>query len=368
MTYFDSASSLEKDFDDRTNDEDFLIALQLQNQFDREENENENENEKQLDKITKIHPMNVVDKEWELIDPNPEIHILFQQFNHQFFYRKLDSVYVEWSKRMTRCAGICYYRRGGECRIALSASYLTLRPRKDLVETLLHEMIHAYLFVTHNTRDRDGHGLEFLKHMVRINDATGANITVYHSFHDEYDHLHGHWWRCTGSCRQWKPFYGYVKRSMNRVPSNKDRWWDEHERRCGGKFEKIKEPENYKAKENRKRTTNEITSNKKNQDESQPSTSQISSPLKKKKKTIGDVKPNPGTIERFFKKANSTSSLIDMKQSEQNKTIDTNSQETPSAIKSNANDENKQNYVKCPICQTFLPKANLFIHQIRCHK
>ena len=35
------------------------------------------------------------------------------------------------------CAGICYYRRGGECRIALSASYLTLRPRKDLVETLL---------------------------------------------------------------------------------------------------------------------------------------------------------------------------------------------------------------------------------------
>jgi hypothetical protein len=49
-----------------------------------------------------IHPMNVVDKQWELIDPNPNIHILFQQFNHQFFYGKLDSVYVEWSKRMTR--------------------------------------------------------------------------------------------------------------------------------------------------------------------------------------------------------------------------------------------------------------------------
>ncbi len=46
--------------------------------------------------------MNVVDKQWELIDPNPNIHILFQQFNHQFFYGKLDSVYVEWSKRMTR--------------------------------------------------------------------------------------------------------------------------------------------------------------------------------------------------------------------------------------------------------------------------
>jgi len=46
--------------------------------------------------------MNVVDKQWELIDPNPDIYVLFQQFNHQFFYQKLDSVYVEWSKRMTR--------------------------------------------------------------------------------------------------------------------------------------------------------------------------------------------------------------------------------------------------------------------------
>lgn len=29
-----------------------------------------------------------------------------------------------------------------------------------------------------SSKDRDGHGPEFLKHMVRINDATGANITV----------------------------------------------------------------------------------------------------------------------------------------------------------------------------------------------
>jgi len=364
MAYFDSLLSVEKDFDEQSNDEDFLIALQLQNQFNKKEKENE---EQHLDKITQIHPMNVVDKQWELIDPNPDVHTLFQQFNHQFFYGKLDSVYVEWSKRMTRCAGICYYRRGGECRIALSASYLTLRPRKDLVETLLHEMIHAYLFVTHNNRDRDGHGPEFLKHMVRINDATGTNISVYHSFHDEYDHLHGHWWRCTGPCRQWKPFYGYVKRSMNRVPSNKDRWWDEHERRCGGKFEKIKEPENYKTKGNKKRSANEITSNKNNQNENQPTTSQISTPSKKKKKITNGVIPNHGTIESFFKRTNSTSSSIDIKQSEPKKIIETNSVEQSSTIKSH-DDETKLNYTKCPICQVLLPKANLFIHQIRCYK
>ena len=35
---------------------------------------------------------------------------------------------------------------------------MKLRPRKDLVETLLHEMIHAYLFVTDGDDDHDGHG------------------------------------------------------------------------------------------------------------------------------------------------------------------------------------------------------------------
>ena len=33
----------------------------------------------------------------------------------------------------------------------------------------------------------------------------------------------------------------------------------EHERRCGGQFEKIKEPENYKTKETKKRTSDEIS-------------------------------------------------------------------------------------------------------------
>jgi hypothetical protein len=41
-----------------------------------------------------------------------------------------------------------------------------------------HEMIHAFLFVTHNNRDRDGHGPEFHYHMYRINKEAGTNITV----------------------------------------------------------------------------------------------------------------------------------------------------------------------------------------------
>ena len=62
---------------------------------------------------------------------------------------------------MTRCAGTCSYQQAGAgldaegkpfiahggCVIRLSEPLLKLRPVKDLKETLLHEMIHAYIFL-----------------------------------------------------------------------------------------------------------------------------------------------------------------------------------------------------------------------------
>lgn len=39
-------------------------------------------------------------------------------------------------------------------------------------------MIHAYLFVTQNRKDREDHGPEFHKHMHRINKAAGTKISV----------------------------------------------------------------------------------------------------------------------------------------------------------------------------------------------
>ncbi|XP_007173837.2 DNA-dependent metalloprotease SPRTN isoform X4 [Balaenoptera acutorostrata] len=109
-------------------------------------------------------------------------------------------------------------------------------------------MIHAYLFVTNNDKDREGHGPEFCKHMHRINRLTGANITVYHTFHDEVDEYRQHWWRCDGPCQHRKPYYGYVKRATNRAPSAQDCWWAEHQKTCGGTYIKIKEPESYSKK------------------------------------------------------------------------------------------------------------------------
>uniref|UniRef100_A0A8B9HZZ1 DNA-dependent metalloprotease SPRTN n=1 Tax=Astyanax mexicanus TaxID=7994 RepID=A0A8B9HZZ1_ASTMX len=229
-------------------DEDFILALQLQEHKKRR-------------LVNPQPPLSIVDEKWEMLDPSPDVRAMFLQFNDMFFWGKLSGVEVKWSARMTLCAGVCSYEgRGGLCSIRLSEPLLKLRPRKDLVETLLHEMIHALLFVTQNNRDRDGHGPEFCKHMNRINKATGTNISIYHSFHDEVDVYRQHWWRCDGPCQNRKPFFGYVKRAMNRAPSARDPWWEDHRRTCGGTYTKIKEPENYgkKGKNEEKKEKNDI--------------------------------------------------------------------------------------------------------------
>lgn len=257
---------------------DYLFALQLQNEFDNLANnethyidltkstsnstsEYEANSKKQKrdisNNIIQHHQISkntesVVDQAWETLDPNPDIHGLFLTFNKHYFWGTLDTVMIQWSKRMTVCAGLCKYENGF-CSISLSEPLLKLRPRKDLVETLLHEMIHAYLFLTNNRehRDRDGHGPEFCKHMYRINVEAGTKISIYHDFHEEVRLYKQHWWKCNGLCQNNKPFYGYVKRSMNRAPGPYDRWWASHQANCGGIFIKVKEPTDYGLKKRR---------------------------------------------------------------------------------------------------------------------
>lgn len=134
---------------------------------------------------------------------------MFSAFDLKFFQMKLKCVELEWSKRMYQCAGICYQRRNGygmSCTIRLSEPLLKLRPRKDLVQTLLHEMIHAYLFILNIREGNGGHGPNFKKIMEGINKIAGTNITVYHTFHDEVELYKTHWWRCNGICQHRKPF------------------------------------------------------------------------------------------------------------------------------------------------------------------
>jgi hypothetical protein len=87
------------------------------------------------------------------------------------------------------------------------------------------------LFVTDGNDDRDGHGPAFFCHMRRINSKERSNITVFHSFRDEVDVHRKHVWKCTGLCKFHSPYFGIVKRAMNRPPQPADRWWKDHERK-----------------------------------------------------------------------------------------------------------------------------------------
>ncbi|KAH8741914.1 hypothetical protein FG386_003041 [Cryptosporidium ryanae] len=170
----------------------------------------------------------------------PDIHDVLLQYNDLYFYGSLGSVVIKWSKRMTLCAGRCTYEPGGRCVVSLSEPILKYRTVKELRETILHELIHAYLFVTLNNRDRTSHGPEFCYHMNRINALTGLNITIYHSFHEEVNYYRKYVWRCNGVCRNKPPHYGFIRRSVNREPNRNDFWWAQHKSTCGGKFIKQK--------------------------------------------------------------------------------------------------------------------------------
>ncbi|XP_054728840.1 DNA-dependent metalloprotease SPRTN isoform X1 [Anastrepha obliqua] len=269
------------------NDPDFLMALEMQRQWNAEPSTDLNSStnsessepeivnfsmpppSKKPLRIKRSNPssnqdedylnrtQNLVHPQWEVLDPTPDITALFAAFDNKFFQSRLKCVTLEWSKRMYSCAGICYSRRnrfGMDITIRLSEPLLKLRPRKDLVETMLHEMIHAYCFVLNIREGNGGHGPNFKKIMYAINKVAGTNITVYHTFRDEVDVYKQHWWRCNGSCTNRAPFFGYVKRTCNRAPGPNDQWWATHQESCGGTFMKIKGPDKPKKRNTTKDT------------------------------------------------------------------------------------------------------------------
>jgi len=133
-------------------------------------------------------------------------------------------------------------------RVKLSTPLLQYRPRSDTINTLLHEAIHAYFFITVSWRhsrgdDGTGHGVAFQRLAEAINRHGGYEVTTYHTFHDEVDSYRTHIWKCNGPCQEIPPFFGVVKRSMNRAPGKGDSWWADHEATCNGTFTKIQAPE-----------------------------------------------------------------------------------------------------------------------------
>ncbi|CDW71079.1 dead-box atp-dependent rna helicase 18-like [Stylonychia lemnae] len=190
---------------------------------------------------------------------NCNIYDLFQYYNMAFFGNSLECVILEWSNRMTLCAGLCYYH-DKMCTIRLSKQLLKYRSEKELQETLIHEMIHAHLFLTKKGYSRDGtdgHGpvivknskslqQDFQSKMKEINGITGFKITVYHSFHDEVDsyrkklHTMGQS-KDLEICRLDLLTIGVIQRYFIIQLLG-----EMHQQKCKGEFIKIAEPEGYK--------------------------------------------------------------------------------------------------------------------------
>ena len=56
----------------------------------------------ELERQAEVHSLSPVDPKLELLDPNPNIHQLFQLYDQRFFWGKLMAVEVKWSPRMTQ--------------------------------------------------------------------------------------------------------------------------------------------------------------------------------------------------------------------------------------------------------------------------
>ncbi|GAA5798079.1 hypothetical protein HPULCUR_003479 [Helicostylum pulchrum] len=167
----------------------------------------------------------------------PDVRPLFLYFNKKYFDNKLNHVEVEWSDQLTTSAG--YYTQGCGLPsiVQLSTPLLNSGTKKDVIEVLLHEMIHAFLFLTdpyYYGVDEDEHGPQFLEQAGRINEATGYTIFFYHIFEDEADISPTHAWQCNGKCWEESPNSG--------PPDPNSASYKDHQLKCGGTYKKIEIP------------------------------------------------------------------------------------------------------------------------------
>lgn len=85
-----------------------------------------------------------------------ELELAFRGLVAEYYPGKKVDFRVEWSDRMSRSAGLCYYRKGV---IRLSLRYHRVFPQ-EILNTLKHELIHAAGVL--------GHGRKFLSEARRL--------------------------------------------------------------------------------------------------------------------------------------------------------------------------------------------------------
>ncbi|XP_054158820.1 putative uncharacterized protein DDB_G0292292 isoform X1 [Oppia nitens] len=127
--------------------------------------------------------------------PVPDIQAMFRRYDEKYFDGVLfeHEVEVFWINNMYIAAGITYPENRPKCRpiqIKLSRPLLRFAGEKQIRETLLHEMIHAYQFALNIS---DAHGPEFIKKMHQLNRMEGLSISVYHNMVYDQDGFYRAW-------------------------------------------------------------------------------------------------------------------------------------------------------------------------------
>jgi hypothetical protein len=246
--------------------------------------------------------------------------------------------------------------------LKLSTPLLQYRPRADTISTLLHEAIHAYFFITTSWKhsrgdDGTGHGIGFQLLADAINDHGSYAVTIYHTFHDEVDSYRTHVWQCGGPCKSQLPYFGLVKRSMNRAPGKSDTWWAKHQAECGGTYTKIQEPAPTK-KQLEAMSTKERAGRQKNKLDKW-----ITAGTKKGAKAEGDTSARPIDLDVEGKTSQATKSVVkDVVGSLSPSTTAQVGEKRPREEDEAAAVVQKKVLVECPICNLRIAEAGINEH------
>lgn len=114
----------------------------------------------------------------------------FQEFNETIFANSLPPIALKLSKARRYVGQFCYKKRSQLfdkpifCDIAIRISTCFDFTESELEDTLIHEMIHYYIFIN-NLSDTSAHGKVFRKMMKEINENYGRNITISHRSTDK---------------------------------------------------------------------------------------------------------------------------------------------------------------------------------------
>ncbi|CAF0887571.1 unnamed protein product [Brachionus calyciflorus] len=161
---------------------------------------------------------------------------IFDFFSNSLFRKILKNVKIEWSSRLRSTAASTILDRNVDESICvvirLASNLLQKLSRVDLIQILLHEMIHAFLGLAIGDFDA-GHTLSFRKILKKINYILKLDIPIEHDYVETLDLAYI--WQCTKCKEKRIRFY-------NIPPTQNQR--GEHAAKCNGSFKKVKSPKN----------------------------------------------------------------------------------------------------------------------------